>query len=361
MKFFMKHLMVVGVVLAALSVPSQAQLAKGQVKLRSSSTENDRQAVADRLSDAQNRGASENRRLQQEGRELAAGDMPGRAQSAAEVAKLPPDPREQALSNRANASLATAAANLSDEGKALLAQTAVGGGLGQATAPKPLTVDPVPAAPGGKAPKAPAPSSADGPKPLPLKPTPLDDPAHKSASKTVINCTGAAYFDAKEAIAIFTDNVEVHHPQFFITCDEFEVHMVKDNEKKGEKAPPAPAAPGSGAPAPAAPAASGEPDLSDSGVKMAIARGKMVTIEKLTENGDIQVGKCKHATYIGESGDVILREWPQVQRGMHLQIATDASTRMILKQNGALQTEGPSRTEILQDPKKKAVPTTTQQ
>ena len=102
--------------------------------------------------------------------------------------------------------------------------------------------------------------------------------------------------------------------------------------------------------APGAPAkgADGQP-VSDSSIKFAIARGRMVTIEKLTETGDLQIGHAKHATYDGATGNILLRDFPQVQRGQHLQIATDPVTTMTLKQNGALDTKGPSRTEIVQD------------
>lgn len=91
----------------------------------------------------------------------------------------------------------------------------------------------------------------------------------------------------------------------------------------------------------------------ESDIKFAIARGRMVTIEKLTENGEIQIGHAKHATYDGATGNITLRDFPQVQRGSNLQIATDPSTVMVLKQNGALDTKGPSRTEIIQQDKSK--------
>jgi hypothetical protein len=67
----------------------------------------------------------------------------------------------------------------------------------------------------------------------------------------------------------------------------------------------------------------------------------------------VQVGHAKHATYDGATGDILLRDFPQVQRGQHLQIATSPATTMTLKQNGALNTRGPSRTEIIQDTKPK--------
>lgn len=273
-----------------------------------------------------------------------------------------PDPKETAAAQKAQQSLDTAVNNLSAEGKALLAQSSK---TGPTVNPRPEIVEPAPGPkiaaipPGATAPLAPAPAGA--PKPVPIRQTTLENPEMKG-NKVIVTCTGAAFFDAEKSIAIFTDNVEVRHPQFFVSCDEFEVHMIQQ-EKPAADARPKPGDPITATPAPApanAPAATPpkQPETksggaSDSNIKMAIARGRRVIIEKLTETGDVQVGQCRHATYVGATGDILMRDFPQVQRGQHLQIATDPSTRMTLKQNGALQTDGPSRTEILQDPKPK--------
>ena len=78
--------------------------------------------------------------------------------------------------------------------------------------------------------------------------------------------------------------------------------------------------------------------------------GRKVVIRKLDEKGELQIGICRHATYIGESGDIILREMPQVQRGNNVIIARDPSTYMVLKQNGELKVHGPADTKIEQKP-----------
>jgi hypothetical protein len=146
-------------------------------------------------------------------------------------------------------------------------------------------------------------------------------------------------------IAIFSDNVEVRHPQFFISCDELEVHMVKeDGAKPGAAAKAKPPNP-----APAAPPVEVATPENATGVKFAIARGRMVVIEKLTETGELQVGKCRHATFEGSTEDMLLRDFPQVQRGNTLQVATDPSTTMTIKKNGQFSASGPSRTDIVKD------------
>lgn len=271
----------------------------------------------------------------------------------------PRDPAEAAATRRADASMNAAMKNVSSAGRILLAQSDARGATTAPDRPSSAAVD--------------APSGGTGPKPAPLKPVSIENPG-VPGSKIIITCTGAAFFDSETAIALFTDNVEVRHPQFFVSCDEFEVHMVKDEKPKDGK--PAPAANTAGGKAkakgkgvdpikdplsapptatPAAPGAAsgGQMPSGESDIKFAIARGRMVTIEKLTENGEVQIGHAKHATYEGATGNITLRDFPQVQRGSNLQIATDPSTVMVLKQNGALDTKGPSRTEIIQQDKSK--------
>ncbi len=162
-----------------------------------------------------------------------------------------------------------------------------------------------------------------------------------------IVCQGALYFDSAQSMAVFTEDVVLTHPQFHLTCDELQVYMLKDSEKPKEPVA-VKTATTTEAPKP----------QQDSSVKQAIATGRKVVIQKRSETGEMQIGISRSATYIGESGDIILRDMPQVQRGRNLIIATDRSTYMILKQNGELKVRGPSRTEIIQEATKKALDTT---
>ena len=276
--------------------------------------------------------------------------MKTRVSKAERDANQPPDARETALSQKADRSLSTAMGNVSPEAAILLAQSSK---TGATTAPPRPEV--IPDAP--PLPVAVPPAAGNSSGPQPLKATSLENPETTGGTKVIITSTGAAFFDANKAIAIFSDNVEVRHPQFYVSCDEFEVHMVKEDAKAGGKKAPKPGDPISAPPPP--PPLPGSPPVevatpeNENGIKFAIARGRMVVIEKLTETGDIQVGKCRHATYQGSTGDMLLRDFPQVQRGNTLQIATDPSTTMTIKQNGELRANGPSRTEIIRDVKTK--------
>ena len=326
-------------IIALLAAHVQAQSTRGPLRMRSTKelTQESREA-AEKLNAASKGSAEEQGRISDS--RAADGTMADKARQAATDLLRAPDAAETAATKRGDATMAAALNNITSEGKALLSK---GAARGATSAP----------------PRAEVLTSQPAPKPAPLKPAPLDNPA-VPGSKVIITCTGAAFFDSETSIALFTENVEVRHPQFFVLCDEFEVHMLKEEKpKEGEK----PKADAKSKPRAAAndPVTSGAPaggpgdaaPAPDSGIKFAIARGRMVTIEKLTETGEVQVGHAKHATYDGATGDILLRDFPQVQRGQHLQIATDPSTTMTLKQNGALNTRGPSRTEIIQDTKPK--------
>ena len=167
-------------------------------------------------------------------------------------------------------------------------------------------------------------------------------------TEIVITCQGATFFDSAQALGEFTDDVELHHPQFHLVCDELEVYMLKDNEKpKPEASPPPP---------PGANTKAAEP-APDNSIKQAIARGRRVVIEKLSEDGMMQTGVCRHVTYVGSNGDVYMRDMPQVQKGGKLIRSASPGTYFILKQNGRLFTYGPTFTDIIQEPEKKAAAT----
>jgi len=237
---------------------------------------------------------------------------------------------QQAVLDAASSRLDSAVSNVSDQGKALLAQNAQTPAM---KAPGPDKIVPASEV---------TITDVAGAKPAPMKATPLAKPVSE-AEKTVITSTGAAYFDSKQAMGVFTDDVVVQHPQFHITCDVLEVYMRKEGE-----AAPAPAPRRDPQTPPPLPGESPRNDgLGDSGVERAIAKGRKVVIQKLSETGDIQIGICRHATYDGASGDIIMRDYPQVQRGRNVVIATDSSTVMTIKPNGELKTAGPTRVDLL--------------
>lgn len=247
----------------------------------------------------------------------------GRMQRLMSEVKDATGDKVEATENTAqNAQLNSALESVStDEGKVLLAQNSSAPAMRSPGADQVVPAAQV------------APADA---KPLPIRPTPLDRPAKQEPERTVITSEGAAFFDSKQAMGVFTDDVIVNHPQFHITCDVLEVYMLKDGETPEAKPRPANVLPGETEHTP------------DSSVKQAIAKGRKVVIQKLSETGEVQIGICRHATYVGATGDIIMRDYPQVQRGRNVVIATDPSTVMTIKPTGELRTQGPNRVDIIQ-------------
>jgi hypothetical protein len=98
-----------------------------------------------------------------------------------------------------------------------------------------------------------------------------------------------------------------------------------------------------------------------------ITKGESQSLEKAIAEGNVglvrdrpaanggpptrAVGRCDKATYTAASGDVELMGTPRVQEGPNLHVATSPDTVMVISQNSQLRTHGPSRTEIVQQPK----------
>ena len=93
----------------------------------------------------------------------------------------------------------------------------------------------------------------------------------------------------------------------------------------------------------------------DQGLEKAIAEGNVGLVrDRPDPNGGPPthaVGRSEHAVYMATDGSVELTGMPKVQQGPNLHIATSAQTVMVISQDGHLDTHGPSRTEIRQEPK----------
>jgi hypothetical protein len=270
--------------------------------------------AAQRLKEASENGGLEKARLAAEEALKNEQDLAGKAKAAADSLMKEADVEEEALRAKGEAAMREAMKNLSSEGRALL-----------------------------KDPEEKDTAAPQGPMPKPLKPL-EETTAQVLPDKVTILARDSGFFDANEALGIFVGDVKVYHPQFYLECEELEVHMEKDAMESSEKSDAAKAGLTDAILAEAGPGASED---ETGGIKMAIAKGPKVLIQKRAEDGEMQIAICKEATFLAETGEMTLRVWPQVQRGQSLQIAADASTVMVLDQNGSLRTSGPSRTEIV--------------
>lgn len=223
----------------------------------------------------------------------------------------------------------------------------VGGATKSAEAP-PTTVAPAPTAASPVIPvveKPPAPPPPTGPQPKPLRPLNLDEAPKTSKGQIVITAQKSAFFDANTGHGIYIGDVKASHPQMRIECEELEIWMAKqEGGLVGTSKPKA------------SPLAAKDSDIlappkkDDEGppIEKADARGPMVTVEKRTPEGELQIGHCKHLIYDGKTGNSTLLEWPQVQAGNKLHKATEAGCVMIIDRGGKLTTTGGHTTIILQ-------------
>ncbi|MCB1208039.1 MAG: hypothetical protein KDK97_01870 [Verrucomicrobiales bacterium] len=287
-------------------------------------------------------------------------EMERKIAAAVANANAQPSPAAKAQSLRSREGIAAAIGNLTSEGKRRLA-------AGESAAPATLPPSRMQVAQAKTEPSSPAvaPSSAATaspgvPRPVPLKPATLANPKLKGNTITIE--ADSNLFDPNTNIGIFQGNVRVRSPEFYLEADEFEVHMKREvvGDAKAPTVPPAPVAkagdpnvitsetiPGGAAPAQGAKDAA-MPPAEQSSVERAIARGRRVIIEKLTETGDVQVGQCKRAVWNGQTHEMLLEIMPQVQRDNNLVIATAESTTMTILESGRFTSNGPTTTQILQ-------------
>ena len=130
-----------------------------------------------------------------------------------------------------------------------------------------------------------------------------------------------ASFDSTKNKGVFTGHVKVIDPRFNLQSDKLTVYL-----RRGE----------------------------DQGLEKAIAEGNVgVVRERADPNGGPPtraVGRSEHAVYTSVDGNVELTGMPKVQQGLNMHVATSAETVMVINQDGHLNTHGPSRTEIRQEP-----------
>jgi lipopolysaccharide transport protein LptA len=128
-------------------------------------------------------------------------------------------------------------------------------------------------------------------------------------------------FDSSKSIGIFTGNVVVTDPRFNIQGDKLTIFISK---KQNE------------------------------GFERAIVEGNVGVVRDRpsAEGGppDHMVGRSDKAVYTAKDGRFELTGNPRVQQGLNTHVATGPDTVMILNEAGQLETHGPSRTEIRQDP-----------
>jgi len=128
-------------------------------------------------------------------------------------------------------------------------------------------------------------------------------------------------FDSAKSIGTFIGHVIVTDPRFNIQGDKLTVFISKTQNEGFEKA---------------------------------VVEGNVgVVRDRPGPNGgppEHMVGRSEKAVYTASDGRFELTGNPRVQQGLNTHVATSPDTVMILNEEGQLETHGPSRTEIRQQP-----------
>lgn len=144
--------------------------------------------------------------------------------------------------------------------------------------------------------------------------SPLGGDRPKGAA-TEITASEKATFDNAKNVAEFIGRVVVRDPQFTLSCEKLTVRLNPDR----------------------------------SGIDVAEATGNVVIVQEKSDPEDATpkaIGRAGNVTYKPATGEITLRSWPSIQQGINNQVATEASTVMILKSSGESRTIGGSKTLI---------------
>jgi lipopolysaccharide export system protein LptA len=220
-----------------------------------------------------------------------------------------------------------ASRNLSEDAKRIVASRAVV--VAQAT---PVSGDP-------GAPPSALPNPGGVPLPKELKPKPLSSVEKRLVAE--ISAEGAVHFNSTTKVMVFTDEVVVDHSSFHLECDILEIILKPEVDLGGVETKPK-----------EADVKADESVTSlkgDDTIDKAIARGGTVTITKKDAEGKLKTGKARYVMYDAKTGDITMRDYPQVQSGQSLMISTDASTIIVMKADGNHYAVGPHRMEIVPD------------
>jgi lipopolysaccharide transport protein LptA len=196
-----------------------------------------------------------------------------------------------------------------------------GSARGQGSAPATLSSRP-PSQPSEKASPAKVPKE-NPPADKNPAPKPTDTASPAAAQEQIVTEIYAdqTVFDSTKSIGIFTGHVVVTDPRFQIQGDKLTIYISKAQNEGFEKA---------------------------------IVEGNVgVVRDRPSASGgppEHMVGRSDKAVYTAKDGRFELTGNPRVQQGMNTHVATSPDTVMILNEAGQLETHGPSRTEIRQDP-----------
>jgi lipopolysaccharide export system protein LptA len=134
-----------------------------------------------------------------------------------------------------------------------------------------------------------------------------------AAGDLVIAANSQTDFEVKEKRVVFSGSVIMKNERFYLTADTLVAHL-KDNQ---------------------------------SGLDFAEAQGNVVV--RMVENGREtgSSGLAKTAIFRPETGEIVLKGWPQLRMGNKAHVASAATTEMSLFTDGRMKTSGRNQTMIV--------------
>jgi lipopolysaccharide export system protein LptA len=179
--------------------------------------------------------------------------------------------------------------------------------------------------------------------------------AGEKPSGTEITSTSEASFDEKARKATFVGDVQVKDPEFTMTSERLTAFLRRSAVDNGGAKQEKPAGDSGGEKAGKADDQADKTDKAgkaSGALERAVAEGNVVFVrETVDESGEKtrSTGKAQRAEFDGDSGDVTLIGWPQVQQGINTHVAAEESTVMVINRDGRMKTRGRSRTVIQED------------
>lgn len=135
-------------------------------------------------------------------------------------------------------------------------------------------------------------------------------------AETVITSQEEARFDNRSGVAEFIGSVVVTDPQFTMTCKRLKAFLNEDRK----------------------------------GLERVEAEGEVVIRQENQDEGGgqvVSVARSGKAIFYPATGDVELLDWPQVVQGINAHVGTEVSTKMVLNRAGRINTDGASKTVIV--------------
>lgn len=171
-------------------------------------------------------------------------------------------------------------------------------------------------------------------------------PRPKNA-RTIIDNDDGAWFDDATSSLEFKGNVVVRDPQFKLFCDK--LYVVMNPNRQGVQKIVATAIPKN-----SFANSTSTNSVSSNNILSAASTG-YVTLEQENTNDQGEfvktIARAGEVTYEPATGNLTLKQKPEIQQGANCQVATEDSTIMILNKKGTSQTIGKSQI-IVVDPNK---------